>query len=171
MTERTAAAWRADTKACPDCAEDVKVAARVCRYCGYQFEPTGTPSPAAVEPIAADWEDTAPSAPPTAAPVPAATASASAIPDRDGRNRWRIVAYVIGVLVWAFTIPPMAVALIDGDGWVEVVPAYFAAVVTWLAIVAIVRFVYARIRKRRCMSPWLFVVAAVFNVLSTIGNS
>jgi ribosomal protein L32 len=26
------------TKVCPDCAEDVKTAARVCRYCGYRFD-------------------------------------------------------------------------------------------------------------------------------------
>ena len=27
-----------DTKACPDCAETIKAAARVCRFCGYRFE-------------------------------------------------------------------------------------------------------------------------------------
>ena len=26
-----------DTKTCPDCAEEVKAAARVCRFCGYRF--------------------------------------------------------------------------------------------------------------------------------------
>lgn len=28
----------ADSKACPKCAESVKAAAQVCRYCGYNFE-------------------------------------------------------------------------------------------------------------------------------------
>ena len=28
----------ADTKACPECAETVKAAAKVCRFCGYRFD-------------------------------------------------------------------------------------------------------------------------------------
>ncbi len=28
-----------DTKICPDCAEEVKAAARICRFCRYEFEP------------------------------------------------------------------------------------------------------------------------------------
>jgi hypothetical protein len=31
----------AETKTCPDCAEDVKAAARVCRFCGYRFDQAG----------------------------------------------------------------------------------------------------------------------------------
>jgi ribosomal protein L40E len=30
----------ADTKVCPQCAEEVKDAARECRFCGYQLVPT-----------------------------------------------------------------------------------------------------------------------------------
>lgn len=30
----------ADTKTCPRCAEMVKAAAKVCRFCGYEFEPS-----------------------------------------------------------------------------------------------------------------------------------
>jgi hypothetical protein len=30
-----------DTKICPQCAEGVKAAARVCRFCGHQFDTVG----------------------------------------------------------------------------------------------------------------------------------
>jgi Uncharacterised protein family UPF0547 len=33
-------------KACPDCAELVLAAARICRYCGYEFRPAAAPAPA-----------------------------------------------------------------------------------------------------------------------------
>jgi hypothetical protein len=33
-------------KACPDCAEPVLAAARICRYCGYEFRPAQAPAPA-----------------------------------------------------------------------------------------------------------------------------
>jgi hypothetical protein len=29
-----------ETKTCPDCAEEVRFAARKCRFCGFRFEPS-----------------------------------------------------------------------------------------------------------------------------------
>jgi len=36
----TAASRAQDEKTCPKCAEQIKSAARVCRFCGYKFDPT-----------------------------------------------------------------------------------------------------------------------------------
>lgn len=53
---------QADEKTCPDCAETVKAAAKVCRYCGHRFdEPNLSTANQAPTPSA----NTAPSAPPT----------------------------------------------------------------------------------------------------------
>lgn len=38
-----AAPQEAQRKTCPDCAETVLAAAKVCRYCGYRFEPATAP--------------------------------------------------------------------------------------------------------------------------------
>ena len=47
-----AAVSPADTKVCPRCAETIKAAALVCRYCGHEFEAPAPPTPAADGPDA-----------------------------------------------------------------------------------------------------------------------
>lgn len=48
-----------DEKTCPRCAETVKAAAAVCRFCGYNFVSGKAPVPAGTPQAAADWKHTA----------------------------------------------------------------------------------------------------------------
>jgi ribosomal protein L40E len=48
---QTAPAPAGDTKVCPDCAEEVKVAANKCRYCGYRFLDSDSDAGSAIAPI------------------------------------------------------------------------------------------------------------------------
>src|SRR5690349_8717894 len=76
-----------DTKTCPRCAETVKAAALVCRYCRHEFE--ATPSSTASQPqrdaFARQWS------PPPAAP-------SSGI----GMKALKVIGLVIGIPVAAF---------------------------------------------------------------------
>ncbi|HXY73082.1 MAG TPA: DUF4190 domain-containing protein [Actinomycetota bacterium] len=67
MTDQTTPAGGADTKRCPICAEQVKAAALICRYCGHDFRtdvagapPGGGPTPVAgsspAQQAAAPWQ-------------------------------------------------------------------------------------------------------------------
>lgn len=51
------AAVSTDSKTCPDCAEHVKAAARICRFCGHRFEvapfPAAAPREESSQPAAA----------------------------------------------------------------------------------------------------------------------
>jgi hypothetical protein len=55
------------TKTCPDCAETVKEAALVCRYCGYRFGEAQVPPGGPEEARVAAKDDTAPQSYPAAA--------------------------------------------------------------------------------------------------------
>lgn len=95
-------------KVCPECAETVKLEARVCRFCGYRFEPEA-------------HADTA-FAPAQAVPVVLSTAGF-------GRRQWFVVwglASVLLMLIGSFgpwlTALGSSVGGTDGsnDGWVVV---------------------------------------------------
>ncbi len=78
------------TKVCPQCAEEVKAAARICRFCGYQFDPlaAGTgPARTALSPN----EQGASRVPVTASTVTPAKTGAKA--------PWFIALGVVGVIV------------------------------------------------------------------------
>ena len=87
---------------------------------------------------------------------------------RDGR---RTFGYVVCVVLWALTLPPLAAAQIEEGGGIDVTAAWVGAVIFSLGIAALIRFGYTRIRKRPVMSPWLFLLAAVIAVFSLAGQS
>jgi hypothetical protein len=89
------------TKICPDCAEEIKAAAKVCRFCGYRFdgaigESSKSVNAVSVQPdegrsvATSSFSPPAPSPQPTARPIPT---QVHAVRDK--------VLTVIGLSAWA----------------------------------------------------------------------
>ena len=146
----------ADVKTCPDCAEDVKIAARVCRFCGYRFDRDGSTSEHAA-----------------AAATGAETADAvEATPGATPRDWRHLLLLAASGLIWLLTIPPLATALKEDESTEDLILSYLAAIIFSLAVAVAIRFTYTHLRKRPFMftSPWLFVIATVISLLSVLGG-
>ena len=81
------------------------------------------------------------------------------------RRRGRLVAYGLCIALWVLGVVPLARDATDArEGW-DVVLVYLVAGAISLGIAAVIRSVYALLRKRRRFwSPWLFLIAAVLAV-------
>jgi len=79
MGDQTTPAGGADTKRCPICAERVKAAALICRFCGHDFRADAAAvAPAAGDAGAAPWQTPAPA--PGETPAPGRTPAPGQIP-------------------------------------------------------------------------------------------
>jgi hypothetical protein len=101
-------------------------------------------------------------------PQPETVAASTGVGDR---SRWpRRLAFFGAIGLWLLILPPLASRLADDESGSEVLAAYVASIVTSLVVAAVIRIVYAKLRKRRFWSPWLFVLAAIVAFLSFVGQ-
>ena len=77
-------------------------------------------------------------------------------------RRGRLVGFVLCVPLWALSVVLLARESMEGrDGLV----VYLAAAVISLGVAASIRGVYVLLTKRRFLSPWIFVLAAVVAIV------
>jgi hypothetical protein len=91
---------------------------------------------------------------------------------RDGRTyeddrtkqlqRRRLVGYALSIALWLTSTIPLA-RLASDDGGAGVAAIYLAA---GLGVALAIRGVYALTTRRRFLSPWLFVIAAILAITS-----
>lgn len=134
-------------KTCPDCAESIQDAARICKHCRYDFDLQQTrmdPEAPVQMPVTPALSDRPHVSPQLGATVPGSE-----------RNS---VGLVIGIIIWIF------VALPNPSGAV-------AGLLVSFVLAAVIRGAYVLIRKsKHFWSGWLFAIASVLALLSTMGQ-
>ena len=88
------------------------------------------------------------------------------VEDRRRRlQRGRIVGFAVGIALWMVSVVPLARESIDEREGAAVVGVYLAVGAITLGAAAVVRGVYALLRKQRFWSPWIFVMAALLAIV------
>lgn len=84
------------------------------------------------------------------------------VEDRRRRgHRDRLVGFFVCIPIWVLGVVPLARDSIDGREGADVVAVYLVAGAISLGIAAVIRALYALLRKRKFWSPWVFLIAAV----------
>ena len=78
--------------------------------------------------------------------------------------RNRVVGFVVFIALWLLSVVPVARESIDGREGAAVVAVYLAVGALSLGVAAVIRGIYALLRKLRFWSPWVFVIAAVLAI-------
>jgi hypothetical protein len=78
-------------------------------------------------------------------------------------RRGRIVGLSVCIALWLLSAIPLARLSSDDGGGVGVAVSYLAA---GFGIALVIRGIYALLKGRTLLSPWLFVTAAVLAILS-----
>jgi len=95
----------ADEKICPRCAETVKMAAKICKHCGYEFQageqpiPATSPAPAPSPPPAQQPVQVNPPYRPAPPPRSSSRPEVMADPPAKGRTLLIVLAAIVGVIV------------------------------------------------------------------------
>jgi hypothetical protein len=137
-----------ELKTCPRCAEDVKHAALVCRYCGHEF---GDQMPVA------GFGDQTPVASPGSRPADASGALAR-------------YALPLSIVAWSLSLIPLTGAVLEAGDVEDTIISFIAAVIFSIGFAAAIRGPYALLRKRPFVSPWLFVIALGIALLVIAGS-
>jgi hypothetical protein len=127
------------TKVCPDCAEPVLAAARICRFCRYEFQPTEAEEPVGAsvdavkpEPISSPGPIAVAVAPEPSVELGDALAAASAAPAAVAPDEWATADRPAHRVAWRLLLPVLLVAVIAVAG-VATIPAFARPGVTQVA--------------------------------------
>jgi cation transport ATPase len=78
--------------------------------------------------------------------------------------RNRVMGFLVFIPLWLLSVVPLARESIDGRQGAAVVAVYLAVGALSLGAAAVIRGIYALLRKLRFWSPWVFVIAAVLAI-------